>query len=418
MSKIGEHLDLNPKFHECGCPGRARCFARSESPAAPRARIVRGVRRARRGNTLLLASVTMMALTGFLSLAVDFGRVQLARTQLRDTVDAACRYAVTGLSDGTYLTKAQSVASANTVDMSALELTSGDVEQGTWNISTRVFTPTSSSPNAIRVTGRLASSRNTALPLMFAGVVGKSSIDLSAQSIAYAASSTAPDIVGTTTMNLTGGTQIRRLASESGTVNVGSNGTISVPWGCYIYGNAYHRSTVPTEPGNGITGTNTAMGSDIALPSVSVPGSATNLGALNVGWQGYTVPGGNYSCTSLTVGGGGTFTLTGDVNVYVSGAIDLGNGCVINTSNGAYKLTIYLTSNNTANINMTGSFYARFYGPNATVNLTGQSPLIGSVMCRTLNVDGSATITYTSVLSLSDVAGTSSGGSGTIAIVK
>lgn len=362
--------------------------------------------------------MSMLVLTGFLSLAVDLGRVQLARTQLRDAVDAACRYAVTGVSDGTYLVKAQSVASANMVDMTALALTSGDVEQGTWNASTRVFTPTSTSPNAIRVTGRRAASRSTAIPIMFAGVVGKSSIDLSAQSIAYSVSTSSPDIVGTNTVNLTGGTQIQRLANESGTVNVGSNNTINVPWGCYIYGNAYHRSTLPNEPGNGITGTNTAMSSDISLPSVSVPGGATNLGAMNVGYGGYTVAAGNYSCTSLTIGGGGTFTLTGNVNVYVSGAIDIGNGCTINTNNGAYKLTIYLTSNNTANLNVNNAFHARFYGPNATVNLTGQSPLIGSVMCRTLNVDGAATITYSSALSLSDVAGTGSGGSGTIAIVK
>src|SRR3954454_11297274 len=65
-----------------------------------------GPQHARRGAMLIYATVAMVVFAGLCVLAVDWGRVQVAKTELQRTADAAARYAVTGLSDSTTLIKA------------------------------------------------------------------------------------------------------------------------------------------------------------------------------------------------------------------------------------------------------------------------------------------------------------------------
>lgn len=139
--------------------------------------------RQRRGATLIFAAVAMVALTGFVSLAVDLGRAQVAKTELRRAADGAARYAASGISDGTTLSKAIAVASANTVDGSPLVLQASDVTAGTWDSTTRTFTAGGWTPNAVRVVAVRNTARGTAIPLVFAKAIGKSSIDLSATAI-------------------------------------------------------------------------------------------------------------------------------------------------------------------------------------------------------------------------------------------
>ena len=53
--------------------------------------------RGSRGTVMVWAIVSMVALMAFVSLAVDMGRVQLAKTELQRAADAAARYGATGL---------------------------------------------------------------------------------------------------------------------------------------------------------------------------------------------------------------------------------------------------------------------------------------------------------------------------------
>lgn len=367
----------------------------------------------RKAFTLIYTGLSLGALTGIISLSVDFGRVQVAKAQLASAVDAAARYAASGISDGTYVTKAQTAAAANPVDTGTLTLLAGDVELGTWNTTSRTFAVGGATPNALRVTGRLTAGRGTPIPTPFLSLLGRTSTNLYSQSIVCATTSSSgsggsSDVIGLNSVNLSGGALIRRLASESGTVRVGTNNTMALVPGTYIQGDAYYRTTNPTGPNSAYTGSKIAMTSDMSFPAPVVPSGATNLGAVNVDWQGLTLAAGNYTCTSLTFGGGGTVTLNGDVNIYCSGAVDIGNGCTINTSNGAKKFILNMTSNSTANVNMTSAFYMGFYGPSATLHLTGSSPMIGSAVTNNLNMDGSATLTYTSTLATAGGSGTTS----------
>ena len=50
----------------------------------------------RRGASMLYVVTVMSVMVGFASLAIDFGRVQLAKSELRTAVDAVARYALKG----------------------------------------------------------------------------------------------------------------------------------------------------------------------------------------------------------------------------------------------------------------------------------------------------------------------------------
>ena len=147
--------------------------------------------RARRGNVLIFTAAALVVMIGFVSFAVDLGRAQLAKTQLASAADAAARSAAWGLADGTSVSRAIAAAADNTVDGTTLVLQSADVTIGTWNSSTRTFTAGGSSPRAVKVVAYRNTARGTAIPLVFASVLGKKTIDLSATSIAtYTAGST------------------------------------------------------------------------------------------------------------------------------------------------------------------------------------------------------------------------------------
>src|SRR4051794_10639177 len=69
-----------------------------------------GPQHARRGAMLIYATVAMVVFAGLCVLAVDWGRVQVAKTELQRTADVA------GLSDSTTLTKANWIGGQNAAD--------------------------------------------------------------------------------------------------------------------------------------------------------------------------------------------------------------------------------------------------------------------------------------------------------------
>src|SRR3982751_5744795 len=80
--------------------------------------------RRHRGFSAVYAIVCMVTVIGFVSLAVDLGRVQTAKTELRRAADAAARYAATGIRDNTARDKAVAAAAQNSVDGSPLVIDS------------------------------------------------------------------------------------------------------------------------------------------------------------------------------------------------------------------------------------------------------------------------------------------------------
>src|SRR5438270_5478055 len=116
------------------------------------------MKRPRHGVSLIYCTMILVAMVAITSLAVDLGRVQLAKTEMRRSATAAARAAASGLSTSLANVQAlaQQYAQANTVDGSTIAFnTTTDVAVGTWNSSTRTFTAGPfSSANAVQVTLR------------------------------------------------------------------------------------------------------------------------------------------------------------------------------------------------------------------------------------------------------------------------
>src|SRR4051812_1333616 len=94
--------------------------------------------RRNRGVVIYYMTVIMIAMCGFASLAVDLGRVQVVKAELRCTADASARAAAAVLPD-TAAASALAIeyASSNAADGAPVTLDpSADIEFGTWDSKT------------------------------------------------------------------------------------------------------------------------------------------------------------------------------------------------------------------------------------------------------------------------------------------
>jgi hypothetical protein len=133
-----------------------------------------------------------VAICGFVSLAVDYGRVQVAKMELHQSCDACARAAAATLPSGVSAatTAAQTYAQYNVIDGAAGTLNSNtDIQYGLWNAATGSFTALSgsaqSTANAVQVTLWRRTSTNNAIPLMFGQILGFGSSQAHATATAY-----------------------------------------------------------------------------------------------------------------------------------------------------------------------------------------------------------------------------------------
>lgn len=141
------------------------------------------MKRRSKGISIIYVVITFAVLCGFCSFAVDLGRVQLAKTELRRAADGAARAGAAGIPTdlGTATDLAVQFAKANKVDGTPLALDSSkDIEYGKWDATTKKFTKTSTGVNAIHVTARRTQARGNAIPMMFASLVGFKMCDVTA----------------------------------------------------------------------------------------------------------------------------------------------------------------------------------------------------------------------------------------------
>ncbi|HQY87197.1 MAG TPA: TadG family pilus assembly protein [Tepidisphaeraceae bacterium] len=342
---------------------------------------------------ILYFGVAIVAMFGMISFAVDYARVHAARLELDNAVDAAARYALTGLSDGTTLAKAQTAASANRVDGTPLSLQAADVEVGVWNSTTRVFTVSSTSPNAVRVTGRRTAARGNAVPLMFARVVGQQSCDVTASAVVLG-NVGGGDIAGLSSVHLqSNATRIERLSTESGTVNVASNGTWSTNSSAQIAGNVFYRGSLPTAA---ITGTKTLMSSNLAYPSATAPAIYdADFGSISASGS-TTLAAGVYKAHNVSYSGG-TISLGGNVDIYISGSCTIGGNTTFYTNSGQYKLRFFMTSSASFTYTSTGTSYMAIYAPDSAVAIN-DGVVVGSVIANALSMKSGAKLRYSSLL--------------------
>lgn len=153
-----------------------------------------------RGQGLIWVIVSLPVMCGFCSLAVDFGRAEVTKTELERAADAAARYGALGLSisTATATTYAIDAANDNTADGSIVVLQNSDILTGSWNSATRTFTSGGTPKTAVQVTAQRTAARGNAVQLMFAKVLGVTSIDVHGTAVATFTAGTS------TTINVSG----------------------------------------------------------------------------------------------------------------------------------------------------------------------------------------------------------------------
>ena len=391
----------------------------------------------RRGSSMVWTVIALLAVMGFCSLAVDVGKVQLAKGQLRHAADAAARHAASGLATSgpsAARTNAVSAAADNKADGAPVALdATADVQFGTWDHVNKTFTAAAagaeSSANAVRVTARRTAARGNPVQLMFAGVVGRPTIDLTATATARI-NSRKPGIVGLDYITMSGnsagtGNVTNSYRSAAGAFSVtsatysrgtiASNGNISLSGNSTIYGNAHAgiAKTLSTSGGSGVTGSTSNLSKPLDYPMEAAGTAATTNNNASLPWPHYesdrdftigsanvTIPGGTYYVDDFDMGSGAVLTITGPATLYVTGTFELDG--TINTYNGVPSnlRIVMVTAGCGVTLASNASLYADVYCPGGHCSMSGGSLLCGSVIARSVAMSGNAKVIFDESLTI------------------
>jgi Flp pilus assembly protein TadG len=374
-------------------------------PIPPR---IRARRRRRAGYALIYVSIALVAFTGICALAVDWGRVQLAKTELRRTCDAAARYAITGVSDGTALAKANWIAGQNPVDGRPIAFTATEVETGIWDPASLQFTPGGTGANAVRLTARRR------VPAVFGQISGPASTQLTVQAVVRY-NIVGMGVVGLNGISMGGNSTISYWSGGGPGItnkgNIGSNGNITLGGSSTVNGDVYYL------PGNTVSGTVTGSRIPLGAPLSYPPGDAGIYASFNDNWQvpnsywgpggelnvgknqSLTLPGGHYYIHDLNLSASGSLTFTGPATLFVYHNVSLGGSAVTSGSTPA-NLSIVMVPDpggrglGTVTISSNSALYASIYAPQNAVTLSGSGDIYGSVLGQSINMTGSSNIHY------------------------
>lgn len=242
--------------------------------ATTRARRQNGMQRHKRrrlGVALIYALIAMTLMTGMMCLAVDVAHVKIVKQELITAVDAATHHAASYLptTAAEVQNAAITTAAANRADGSSVALSAAtDVIIGTWNSSTRTFTPGGSSPNAVKVIARRSNATGNPIRLSFASLFGASTKDVTVSATAC-------------------------LIASGAAMTSRSNGTMN-PWLAGMpdgnYGGASVSGTAPQNSPAQVTGLTLTAG---GILKFSVTGScADDPVNVNANWTPDGEPGG------------------------------------------------------------------------------------------------------------------------------
>lgn len=364
---------------------------------------------------LLYVTIMCTMLCGFVSLGVDFGRVQVAKTELERAVFAASRAGAAGIVDGTASAKAIQFAAANLVDGTPLVLQNADVVVGTWTPGTG-FSAGGPSPNAVQVNAYRTATRGTAIPLLFAKVIGINTCDIKLTGVVATATSNTP--VGFTGLNAFPVNQNLFAASYNSAITTSpshasynsngvlrSNGVLGqgAITGCWLHGDATVGSGGSMAGGINVTGTVTTLAGSITAPAVIMqvvanPGGVSQTPNLSnnttVNWSG-----GIYYFTSLTVADACTINFTGPATVYLNGSASLHNNNILRAYNGIpANLMIYHAAGNTFIANDTDTLVAVYNGPGSDLTFHNGARIEGAMVAKTITLNDNNDLYYDEAL--------------------
>jgi Flp pilus assembly protein TadG len=367
-------------------------------------------RQGRKGIGLVWAMVVMVALCAIASFAVDYGRVQLAKTELLRAADAAARAAVASIAKGVTAaqTAAISTASFNKCDGTPVTLIASDIELGIFDTSNGTFTPLSgpaaANANAARVTARRTAARGNPIQLTWAKVVGRNTCDVHSLAIATI-TPPYPGYVGLDlsrmfnvtnfdSYNSANGPYVKSQAGSKG-VLIGQN-DLWLHDNCTVHGEAHWgpQGALTKDPGATVNpGPLSQRPWNLTYPSVDFSGAkASNNNSLITKYLSgtnfsmkdnsgtITYPGGVYYFTSFNVGKGNTILFSGPTTIYLDGSGTI-EGNVSHISYRPYLLTLKVKGGVHV---MAGCTYAYIYAPDGGVHHHNTGQTFGSVIAKLL----------------------------------
>lgn len=350
----------------------------------------------------------MTALLAIASLAVDYGRVQVAKTEMHCAVDAAARAASVYLPNDTAgaRTAAIAIAAAHQVDGRPLVLQAGDIVFGKWNSETGVFDTSSASPDAVRITAHRTASRGNATPLVLGQIVGYPTQDLVVTQTTQFISSGVSGIIGLNDIraddDLFVASYNSSLTTNPSTSNyrtygvLGSNGEIEADDG-ELYGTALLGPNGSVDDVD-INGNTEQRSSAIPTPTTAAWSPAANPGGIS---QNYTISnnttlaGGTYYFTSLKVYA--RLSFSGQATIYVNGNVDFDDDARITAYNSIpANLKIYVIGNRSFgddgadNVRIT----ADIEGPGTTFYADDDLRFMGRMVVKSIRIDDDCRLFY------------------------
>jgi hypothetical protein len=140
---------------------------------------MRGARRARnreRGAIAVLMMLLLTVMMGFAAIGFDLAYVRLAREEMANATDAAAHAAGITLSITNDMSAATaqaiSVAAANTVLGSSVQITSSDIVFGSYSFGTKAFVAGGSPATAVQITGSKIAAGDGLVQLTFGRALG------------------------------------------------------------------------------------------------------------------------------------------------------------------------------------------------------------------------------------------------------
>ena len=114
---------------------------------------------------------------------------------------------------------------------------------------------------------------------------------------------------------------------------------------------------------------------------------------------------GTYCYNNLTIQGGGELTTdgSGQVTIYLTGALVSQGNSTVGVDDDPTQLLVLMSSRAEATLEegtITGStkFFGALYGPSATINISGNAEIFGSIIADQIAITGSAAIHYDEAL--------------------
>ena len=152
------------------------------------------------GAVAAMTAIFLLVLLAAMAAAFDVGHALVARNELQNAADAAAlagtrelaviyegmtpaeqsTYTLTTGDRATIVAVVQATAVANHAAGEPITVNADDIFFGTWDSASRVFNPTDDEPTAVRVLARRDSSANGPISTFFAGVMGITSLSVSA----------------------------------------------------------------------------------------------------------------------------------------------------------------------------------------------------------------------------------------------